>query len=353
LAQCTVDAIVAGAASDTAKRAAHAVHDKDDVMTLLSVVIPMYNEEAALRLLVDRLRPVLDGLGEPYEVVAVDDGSIDSTPVLLERLRPEWPQLRVIGLRRNAGHQAALTAGLHHAVGEYVVSIDADLQDPPEKIVEMLALAQRDKLDVVYGVRADRTTDSFFKRTSAQLYYRIMRRLIGSWVPRHAGDFRLLSRRAVNALIALPEHRPVYRLLVPSLGFPSGVVTYVRDERVAGSTKYPLRTMVRLAFDSVTNFSAAPLRLATWLGMIGFGMCLILVGFGIGAYVAGTTVPGWTSLFVAILFLGAVQLICVGLVGEYVGRIYAALQGRPAYYVGYDSASEEVPPSDAVVGAGR
>jgi polyisoprenyl-phosphate glycosyltransferase len=319
---------------------------------LLSVVIPMYNEEAAVRLLVDRVRSVLDGLGEPYEVVAVDDGSTDGTRVLLGQLRQQWPQLRVIGLRRNAGHQAALTAGLHHAVGDYVVSIDADLQDPPEKIVDMLALARRDELDVVYGVRADRTTDTFFKRTTAALYYRIMCRLIGSWVPRHAGDFRLLSRRAVNALIALPEHRPVYRLLVPSLGFPSGVVTYVRDERVAGSTKYPIRTMVRLAFDSVANFSAAPLRLATWLGMISFGVCLFLVVFGVAAYFAGTTVPGWTSLFVAILFLGGVQLICVGLVGEYIGRVYAALQGRPTYYIGYDSATDEVSAADAA-GSGR
>jgi polyisoprenyl-phosphate glycosyltransferase len=318
---------------------------------LLSVVIPMYNEEAALGLLVDRLRPVLDGIGEPYEVVAVNDGSTDATAVVLAELHQEWPQLRVIGLRRNAGHQAALTAGLHRAVGTYVVSIDADLQDPPEKIPEMLALAQREDLDVVYGVRVDRTTDTFFKRTTAELYYLVMRRLIGSWVPRHAGDFRLLSRRAVNALIALPEHRPVYRLLVPSLGFPSGVVTYVREERVAGSTKYPLRKMVRLAFDSIANFSAAPLRLATWLGLISFAACLLMVVFGIVAYVAGTTVPGWTSLFVAVLFLGGVQLICVGLVGEYIGRIYAALQGRPNYYIGYDSAAEEVSATDAVVGA--
>lgn len=318
---------------------------------LLSVVIPMYNEEAALRLLVERLRPVLDGLAEPYEVVAVNDGSTDATVVLLAELRQQWPQLRVIGLRRNAGHQAALAAGLHRAVGSYVVSIDADLQDPPEKIPEMLALAQQENLDVVYGVRIDRTTDSLFKRTTAGAYYMIMRRVIGSWVPRHAGDFRLLSRRAVNALIALPEHRPVYRLLVPSLGFASGAVSYVREERAAGSTKYPIRKMVRLAFDSIANFSAAPLRLATWLGLISFALCLLMFLFGIGAYLAGTTVPGWTSLFVAVLFLGSVQLICVGLVGEYIGRIYAALQGRPSYYIGYDSAAEEVSPADAVVGA--
>ncbi|HEX7746005.1 MAG TPA: glycosyltransferase family 2 protein [Micromonosporaceae bacterium] len=324
-------------------------------MPQLSVVIPMYNEEDALALLVDRLRPVLDGLAAPYEVVAVDDGSTDDTARLLGEFRHVWPQLRVVGLRRNAGHQAALTAGLHRAHGTYVVSIDADLQDPPEKIVDMLALAQRDNLDVVYGVRVDRTTDTFFKRTTAAAYYLIMRRTIGSWVPRHAGDFRLLSRRAVDALIALPEQRPVYRLLVPSLGFPSGVVTYVRAERAAGKTKYPLGKMVRLAFDSIANFSAAPLRLATWLGLVSFAVCLLMFLGGVGAYLKGTTVPGWTSLFVAVTFLGGVQLICVGLVGEYVGRIYAAVQGRPAYYIGSDSAydgsdapADEISPADPV-----
>jgi glycosyltransferase involved in cell wall biosynthesis len=322
---------------------------------LLSVVIPMYNEEAALALLVDRLRPVLDGLAAPYEVVAVDDGSTDDTARLLGELRHGWPQLRVIRLRRNAGHQAALTAGLHHAHGSYVVSIDADLQDPPEKIVDMVALAQRENLDVVYGVRVDRTSDTFFKRTTAAAYYLIMRRTIGSWVPRHAGDFRLLSRAAVDALIALPEQRPVYRLLVPSLGFPSGVVTYVRAERAAGATKYPLRKMVRLAFDSIANFSAAPLRVATWLGLLSFAACLLMFVFGVGAYLSGSTVPGWTSLFVAVTFLGAVQLICVGLLGEYIGRIYAAVQGRPAYYIASDSVhggsnppAEEASPADAV-----
>jgi glycosyltransferase involved in cell wall biosynthesis len=308
---------------------------------LLTVVIPMYNEEDALALLVERLRPVLDGLAAPYEVVAVDDGSTDDTARLLGELRHGWPQLRVIRLRRNAGHQAALTAGLHGARGSYVVSIDADLQDPPEKIVDMVALAQRESLDVVYGVRTDRTSDTFFKRATAAVYYLIMRRAIGSWVPRHAGDFRLLSRSAVDALKALPEQRPVYRLLVPSLGFPSGVVTYSRADRVAGRTKYPLRKMVRLAFDSIANFSAAPLRVATWLGLVSFLACLLMILLGVVAYVRGTTVPGWTSLFVAVTFLGGVQLICVGLLGEYVGRIYAAVQGRPAYHIGSDSAYDE------------
>jgi dolichol-phosphate mannosyltransferase len=305
----------------------------------LSVVVPMYNEEEVIPLFVERLRPVLDGLGESYELLAVDDGSVDATAALLLGMRRVWPQLRVIRLRRNAGHQAALTAGLHLATGAYVASIDADLQDPPEKIADMLALARANDLDIVYGVRTDRSTDTFFKRRTAAVYYALMRRIAGPSISSNAGDFRLLSRATVDALKALPEHQPVYRLLVPWLGFPSGEVTYAREERAAGRTKYPLSKMLRLALDSVTNFSAAPLRLATWLGVSSFAICLMLVVFSIVTYLAGFTVPGWTSLFVTVVFIGGVQLVCLGLLGEYIGRIYSVLQRRPPYFVGYDSAA--------------
>ncbi|GLW54169.1 glycosyltransferase family 2 protein [Kitasatospora phosalacinea] len=306
--------------------------------TTLSVVIPMYNEEAALPALVARLRPALDGTNVSYEVVAVDDGSADRTAELLEEIRLGWSELRIVKLRRNSGHQAALTAGLHSSVGDYVASIDADLQDPPEKIPEMLELARRDKLDIVYGVRSDRSTDSGFKRRTAGLYYWLMRRMVGKRVPSQAGDFRLLSREAVDALKALPDQQQVYRLLVPWLGFPSGQVTYFREERVAGETKYPLSKMIRLAIDSITNFSAAPLRIATWLGVLSFFGCFAMLAATIGVYLAGHTVPGWTSLFVAMLFIGGIQLICVGLLGEYIGRIYTAVQKRPTFFIGYDSA---------------
>ncbi|TWE17759.1 dolichol-phosphate mannosyltransferase [Kitasatospora atroaurantiaca] len=315
----------------------------------LSVVIPMYNEEDALPALVSRLRPALDGIGASYEVVAVDDGSADRTASILDDFRAEWPELRVVQLRRNSGHQAALTAGLHSSFGRYVVSIDADLQDPPEKIPEMLELAQRQKLDIVYGVRSDRSTDTGFKRRTAGAYYWLMRRLVGKNVTSQAGDFRLLSRDAVEALKALPDQQQVYRLLVPWLGFPSGEVTYHRDERVAGETKYPLSKMIRLAIDSITSFSAAPLRIATWLGIISFFACLGLLVFSLVAFVSGVAVPGWTSLFVAVLFIGAVQLICAGMLGEYVGRIYTAVQQRPTYFIGSDSASAPAPaPAKAV-----
>ncbi|WP_405759254.1 MULTISPECIES: glycosyltransferase family 2 protein [unclassified Streptomyces] len=301
----------------------------------------MYNEEEALPALVSRLRPVLDDTGVGYEVLAVDDGSTDRTAELLEKFRTDWPELRIVRLRGNSGHQAALRAGLHSAVGAYVASIDADLQDPPEKIPEMLDLARSENLDIVYGVRSDRSTDTGFKRRTAAAYYWLMRRMVGKQVPAQAGDFRLLSREAVEALKALPDQQQVYRLLVPWLGFPSGQVTYRRAERVAGETKYPLSKMIRLAVDGITNFSAAPLRIATWLGVISFVACLVMIAVTLVVFLVGKTVPGWTSLFVAMLFLGGVQLICVGLLGEYIGRIYTAVQRRPTYFIGYDSARED------------
>jgi dolichol-phosphate mannosyltransferase len=305
---------------------------------LLSVVIPMFNEVEVLPLLVERLRPVLDGLGEPYEVVAVDDGSTDTTAAQLLGIRRGWPQLRLVRLRRNSGHQAALTAGLHRARGDYVVSIDADLQDPPEKIAEMLALARDKGLDIVYGIRTDRTTDTLLKRRTATAYYWLMRRLAGVQMPAHAGDFRLLSRATVDVLKQLPEQQPVYRLLVPWIGFPSGEVTYTREARAAGRTKYPLAKMIRLAIDSVTGFSAAPLRIATGLGAVSFFFCLVMLAYVVVAFMLGYGVRGWASLLATVLFLGGVQLLCLGLLGEYLARLYASVQGRPAYFVAYDSA---------------
>lgn len=306
----------------------------------LSVVTPMFNERAAVDHFVARLRPVLDGLGVRYEVVAVDDGSSDATVARLLQLRQDWDELRVVSLRRNVGHQSALAAGLSRARGDYVVSIDADLQDPPEVIGEMLAVARDREVDVVYGVRSDRSTDTSFKRNTAGVYYWMMRRLVGPWVSDQAGDFRLMSRAVVDVLNALPEQRPVYRLVVPSLGFASAEVGYVRAERVAGETKYPLSKMIRLTLDSVTSFSAAPLRIATWLGVLSFLLCVGLIVSGLVAWGLGAVVPGWTSLYIAVLLLGGIQLICLGLLGEYIGRIYAATQARPAFLIAFDSAEK-------------
>jgi glycosyltransferase involved in cell wall biosynthesis len=319
---------------------------------VLSVVVPMYDEEAVLPLFAERLRPVLDGLfdaeGETYEVLAVDDGSRDATPVLLLREQRRWPQLRVVRLRANAGHQAALSAGLARARGAWVATLDADLQDPPELLPQMLAAARADDADVVYAVRTDRSTDTAFKRLTARTYYRLMQRLVGGHLTPDAGDYRLMSRATVDAINTLPDHHRVLRLVVPALAFPSTTVPYARAERAAGKTKYPLSRMLRLTVDSLTGFTVAPLRLATWFGLGGALVTAVLLAFALGADLSGRTVPGWTSTFVAVAAVGAIQLLCLGLLGEYVGRLYTQMQGRPSYFVARDSLEEAVPNEDVV-----
>jgi len=306
----------------------------------LSVVVPMYNEEQALPLLVARLRPVLDRIGRTYEVVAVDDGSQDLTAALLQKERRVWPQLRVLRLRANAGHQAAISAGLVRAHGDFVVTIDADLQDPPESIAAMLELARSQRLDVVYGVRSDRSSDTLFKRTSARIFYRLIRRASSTQAVSHAGDFRLMSRATVDAVNVLPEHNRVLRFVVPALGFPSGEVRYQRAPRAAGSSKYTLGKMLSLSIDSFTGFSTAPLRVATALGVGGALLATLFAAYVVVNRLVGNPVPGWASTVVIVMTMGAVQLLCLGLLGEYVARMYTQMQGRPAYYVAYDSLAD-------------
>jgi len=309
----------------------------------LSVVVPIFNEEAVLPLLVERLRPVADAWGVTYEVLCVDDGSTDATPVLLQRLRREWPQVRVVRLRANAGHQAAISAGLARARGDWVATIDADLQDPPEVLGEMLSLARTDGVDVVYGVRADRASDTAFKRLSARAFYRSIRALSSVDAQMDAGDFRLMSRATVDAVNALPEHHRVLRFVVPALGFPSASVPYTRAVRAAGESKYPLGKMIRLSVDSLTGFSVAPLRFATWLGLLGGLAAIGVLVYAVIAMLLGNTLPGWTSTVVIVAAVGAVQLLAVGILGEYVGRMYAVLQGRPTYFIAHDSLDDREP----------
>jgi glycosyltransferase involved in cell wall biosynthesis len=298
---------------------------------VLSVIVPVFNEEEVLPQFFARLRPALDESGTNYEVLVVNDGSSDDSGRFLTDAAASWPALQVLTLRHNAGHQAALTAGLQHATGDWVVTIDADLQDPPELIPTLLTAATQGNSDVVYAVRSDRKRDSFFKRITAKGYYRLMTRLAGSNVPQQAGDFRLMSRRVVDELNALLERHRVYRLLVPYLSFDSTIVKYPREPRAAGATKYSLRRMLGLAFDSATSFSATPLRLATWLGLAGSIFSALLAIATIAAWAFGATVPGWTSVMVAVFFVGAIQLICLGLLGEYMARVFAELQRRPQY----------------------
>jgi polyisoprenyl-phosphate glycosyltransferase len=318
----------------------------------LSIVIPVYNEEDVLPLLAKRLRPVADGLDTAYEVLAVDDGSSDATPVVLQRLHRDWPQLRIVRLRANAGHQAAISAGLAAARGHYVVTLDADLQDPPEVITSMLDAARSQGVDVVYGVRSDRSTDSAFKRLSARAFYRLIRTMSGTHAQVDAGDYRMMSRATVDAVNALPEHHRVLRFVVPALGFPSASVPYRRDERAAGKSKYPLAKMVRLSLDSVTGFSTAPLRAATWLGLLGGLAAVGLLVFALVSMALGHTLPGWTSTVVAVAGVGAVQLLCLGILGEYVGRMYAHMQARPTYFIAYDSLTGPVTAKDEPTPAG-
>ena len=307
----------------------------------LSVVVPMFDEQEVLPFFYPRMREALDQLDLSYEVIAVDDGSRDGTAQLTESVRTEWPELRLVRLLRNSGHQAAIGAGLARSRGEYAITIDADLQDPPEAIGPMFALAREQHLDVVYGVREDRSSDSWGKRVSARLYYRLMRRLVGGQLPADAGDFRLMSRRVLDAVERQPQAGRVYRLIVPWLGFPSQNFGYVRDRRVAGTTKYPLSRMIRLGWDSVTAFSAAPLRLATWIGGMSAIGCVALIVAAFVVWEVGETVPGWASTMIVVMGIGAVQLICLGLLGEYVARIFTTVQARPTFTVGYDSYEQD------------
>jgi len=301
----------------------------------------MYDEEEVLPMFFARMRPLLDGLGISYELVVVDDGSRDGTAALLFEAAKDWAQLRVVRLLRNSGHQAAQSAGFRRARGEYVVTIDADLQDPPEAIAEFLTAVREQDVDVVYGVRSDRSSDTWLKRTTARMYYRLMCRLVGKEIPFDAGDFRLVSRRVVDAVNSLPEDGRVFRLVIPWLGFPSAEVKYVRAERAAGTTKYNFTKMLRLAFDSVTAFSAAPLRLATWLGLLGGVLSGLFVVGALVIKLTGRGIPGWTSTVLAVSIIGAIQLLCLGLLGEYVARLFQSSQRRPQFLVGYDSLEDQ------------
>lgn len=303
----------------------------------LSVVVPMYNEEKVIPLLVERLRPVLDGLGVPYEVVAVDDGSKDDTVLVVQRYRREWPELRLLRLRANSGHQAAISAGLTRAKGDYMVTIDADLQDPPETIAEMLAVAKGQGVDVVYGVRADRSTDTTFKRATAGAFYKVHESMTGMHTAGNAGDFRLMSRATVDAALSLPEHNRVLRFVIPALGFPSATVEYKREERAAGESKYPLSKMILLSLDSIIGFSLKPLRLATWAGFGGFFVAILFLLYAVVGRFTGHAIAGWASTLSIIALFGGTQLLCLGIIGEYLGRLYMQMQARPTFYVAYDS----------------
>jgi len=299
---------------------------------LVSVVVPCFDEKEVLRKTNHQLVAALERMHLKFEVIYVDDGSADSTPEILRELAAHDHRIRVVRFSRNFGHQMAITAGLEHASGDAVVVIDADLQDPPEVILEFVQ-KWMDGYDVAYGVRAERDGESAFKLWSAKLFYRFIDRLSDTRIPLDTGDFRLMDRRVVNALLSMPERDRFVRGMVSWLGFSQVAVPYHREARFAGVTKFSLLKMLRFAMDGVFSFSIVPLRLATWTGFAASGIAILVLLYAVAERLFGVPglVRGWTSTVTAVLFLGGVQLICVGIIGEYVGRIYGESKRRPLY----------------------
>ena len=303
-------------------------------MTALSIVIPCFNEQECLPTLHQRLTAAATAaVGSDYELVLVNDGSKDRSWAMMQELAASDPRLVAINLSRNHGHQLALTAGLDLARGQIILIIDADLQDPPELLGEMIATMRREGADVVYGVRTHRAGETRFKRATAHAFYRMLAAATEVEIPVDAGDFRLMSRRALDALLAMPEQARFIRGMVAWIGFRQVPFAYNRDVRLAGVTKYPLSKMIRFALDALTGFSSAPLKLASHAGLaLAFGSLLIILYILFG-WASGQSVPGWTSLMLVVVVLGAVQMFVLALMGEYIGRLYSQSKNRPLYIV--------------------
>jgi dolichol-phosphate mannosyltransferase len=299
-------------------------------LRLLSVVAPMFDEEETVDAFYERTRAALGSL--PFELVLVDDASRDGTPALLDRLAESDPRVRVLHLSRNFGHQAAITAGLEHAHGDVVVMIDGDLQDPPELIPTMLD-RWRGGADVVYGVRESRAGETRFKLTSARWFYRLFGRVTGLELRENSGDFRLLDRRALDAILSMRERNRFLRGMTVWIGFTQTAVPYRRDARYAGATKYTLRRMLRFSLDAISSFSSLPLQAATLLGFVFSGVAFLGLPLVVVARIAGIYTAGVPTVLFVILLLGGIQLITVGIIGEYVGRIYEEVKARPLYIV--------------------
>jgi dolichol-phosphate mannosyltransferase len=317
----------------------------------ISVVVPVFNERAVLPELQHRLFAVLETSCPDHEVVFVDDGSIDESPAILLATADQNPRIRVLRFSRNFGHQAAVTAGIEHARGRAVVVIDADLQDPPEVIPELVA-KWREGFEVVSAVRSERAGESPFRLFAIKVFYRVLQRIASVDMTPDVGDFRLLDRRVADALNRLPERNRYVRGLIRWLGFRHAEVRYKRAERFGGETKYPYTKLLRLALDGVTAFSNLPLQLVAYLGFAVFGLSVLLVVYALlGRVFGGHTPAGWTSVFVAVAFLSGVQLVALGILGAYVSRIFEEVKGRPLYVIAADTArstrSVESPTSPA------
>ena len=299
--------------------------------TKLSVVVPMYFEEAVARECHARLSAAVDGFD--YEIIYVNDGSADQTLPILKEIAGEDSRVKVISFSRNFGHQAAVTAGVKHASGQCIAIIDADLQDPPELIPEMVELWKQG-YEVVYAKRKKRKGESFFKRMTAKAFYRLLSTLTDTNIPTDTGDFRLIDRKVANAFNTMGEHSRFIRGMVAWLGFKQTPIEYVRDERYAGETKYPLRKMLKLAFDGIMSFSVKPIKMVTNLGAITLLFSLgIIIYVLVSKFTGNALSAGWASTMIVITMLSGVQLISLGVVGGYISRIYEESRNRPIYLV--------------------
>jgi polyisoprenyl-phosphate glycosyltransferase len=298
-----------------------------------SVVVPVYNEELVVRESYKRLKAAMDAINETYEIIFVNDGSRDKTALIINEICEADKNIKFIDFSRNFGHQIAITAGMDYSEGEAVVVIDADLQDPPEVIPRMLE-KWREGYDVVYGKRAERKGDSFFKKATAAVFYRLLKKMTDVDIPVDTGDFRLIDRKVCDALKEVNERNRYVRGIISWLGFKQTGVEFVRDRRFAGETKYPLKKMLKFAFDAITSFSYKPLKMASYLGaalsVLSFIYLFVVL---YEKFFTNRTVQGWTSILAVNLFFNGIVLIMLGVIGEYIGRIYDEAKGRPLYVI--------------------
>jgi polyisoprenyl-phosphate glycosyltransferase len=300
----------------------------------LSIVAPCHNEQDGIEEFHRRASAAAkEVVGEDYELIFVNDGSRDATWTVMRKLVALDPRLVLINLARRHGHQLALTAGLEMCRGDRILTIDSDLQDPPELLAEMWRLMSDERVDVVYGLRGERFGETRFKRSSAAVFYWLLQRIGDAGIPGNVGDFRLMTRRVVDVLKAMPEQHRFIRGMISWIGFRQIPLRYDRNPRFAGSSHYPLSRMMILALDALTGFSIAPLRMASYAGFLVGALGLLMLVYTLGSWATGRVVDGWTSLTTIVLILGSLQLILVGLLGEYVGRMYIEQKQRPLFTI--------------------
>jgi dolichol-phosphate mannosyltransferase len=306
----------------------------------ISVIVPVFNEESNLMVLHERLKNAITSITNDYEIIFVNDGSKDNSLTVLKNLTSQFPQIKYIDFSKNFGHQLAVFAGLEHAKGNAIVIIDADLQDPPELIIELHNKMQLG-FDVVYAQREQRVGESWHKLLTAKLFYRFINRLSDVAIPLDTGDFRIISKKIKDIIVSMPERNKFLRGQIAWAGFNQTSVSYRRDERYSGETNYSYSKMFAFAFDGITAFSNLPLRLATYLGFIVSLVSFFFILYTLyQKYINYNVVQGWSSLMVSILFIGGVQLICLGIIGEYLGRIMDNVKQRPLYIVRESNVAE-------------